>query len=430
MVADDRVISQVTTIRTLLTHLASCSTKKDKAAAVQAIAEDDAALATLHFLLDPYITTGIGKKSLVFKHPQLIMPPVNADVLWLLNFAAEHNTGKQDDINQVVIWLDRLNEVSPENYAFMREIVTKSFRAGVTAKTVNDVLGYEMIPVFSVMLAHKYSEHPEYVRGNFCITEKLDGIRCYARIENGEPHLFTRQGQLIEGLVAVERSLKRLFAGQTLDLDGELVVSNYQELPSKIAYKETVKIVRTKGLKGGITYRVFDLPSNLPYIERRAELDSLIPAGGDVVELVPILYAGEETAMIDYYLKKICAAGGEGVMINMSDAPYEYKRSSSLLKVKQMQDCDLMIIGFAEGDGALSGTLGALIVDYKGGALRVGSGFTLADREYFWSRQNALIGRVVSVQYFEETTDDSGKPSLRFPVFLELREEGKEVSYS
>lgn len=424
------VNDQVTKIRTLFERLASCSLKKDKEAAVLAISDDYDALETLKFLLNPYITTGIGKKSLVFKSPQLIMPPQNADVRWLLSFIASHNTGKQEDINRVVIWLDRLNEVSAENFAFMREIVTKSYRTGVTAKTVNSVLGIDLIPVFSVMLAHKYSEHPEYVRGNFCITEKLDGIRCYARIENGEPHLFTRQGQLIEGLVAVERSLKRLFAGQTLALDGELVVSNYQELPSKIAYKETVKIVRTKGLKSGITYRVFDLPSNLPYIERRAKLASLVPAGGDVVELVPILYSGEETAMIDYYLKKICASGGEGVMINMSDAPYEYKRSSSLLKVKQMQDCDLRIAGFLEGDGALSGTLGALIVDYKGGALRVGSGFTLADREYFWSHQKDLIDRVVSVQYFEETTDDTGKPSLRFPVFLELREEGKEVSYS
>lgn len=424
------VNDQVTKIRTLFEHLASCSLKRDKEAAVLAISDDYDALETLKFLLNPYITTGIGKKSLVFKCPQLIMPPVNADVRWLLSFIASHNTGKQEDVNQVVVWLDRINEVSPENFAFMREIVAKSFRTGVTAKTVNSILGIDLIPVFSVMLAHKYSEHPEYVRGNFCITEKLDGIRCYTRIENGVPHLFTRQGQPIEGLTAVERGLKRLFAGQTLDLDGELVVSNYQELPSKIAYKETVKIVRTKGLKAGITYRVFDLPSSLPYIERRAKLASLIPADAGAVELVPLLYAGEDPAMIDHYLKQICASGGEGVMINMSDAPYEYKRSSSLLKVKQMQDCDLRIAGFLEGDGALSGTLGALIVDYKGGALRVGSGFTLADREYFWSHQKDLIDRVVSVQYFEETTDDSGKPSLRFPVFLELREEGKEVSYS
>jgi DNA ligase-1 len=35
----------------------------------------------------------------------------------------------------------------------------------------------------------------------------------------------------------------------------------------------------------------------------------------------------------------------------------------------------------------------------------------------------------VCVQYFEETKNANGGVSLRFPVFKELREEGKEVSY-
>lgn len=42
----------------------------------------------------------------------------------------------------------------------------------------------------------------------------------------------------------------------------------------------------------------------------------------------------------------------------------------------------------------------------------------------------AYLGRVVSVQYFEETNDSAGNPSLRFPIFKELREPGKEVSYT
>jgi len=44
--------------------------------------------------------------------------------------------------------------------------------------------------------------------------------------------------------------------------------------------------------------------------------------------------------------------------------------------------------------------------------------------------RDELIGRVISVQYFEETHDVDGNLSLRFPVFKELRETGKEVSYS
>ena len=117
-------------------------------------------------------------------------------------------------------------------------------------------------------------------------------------------------------------------------------------------------------------------------------------------------------------------------MINISDALYEAKRTKNLLKVKAMQDCDLKIIGFEEGTGKNKGTLGAVIVDYKGFAVKVGSGFTDEDRKYFWENKDKLFGRVITVQYFEETTNKKDNSlSLRFPVFLELREEGKEVSY-
>ena len=69
-------------------------------------------------------------------------------------------------------------------------------------------------------------------------------------------------------------------------------------------------------------------------------------------------------------------------------------------------------------------------VDYKGFEVKVGSGFTNQDRDYFWANQKELLGRVITVQYFEETTNKKDNSlSLRFPVYLELREPGKEVSY-
>ena len=68
--------------------------------------------------------------------------------------------------------------------------------------------------------------------------------------------------------------------------------------------------------------------------------------------------------------------------------------------------------------------------DYKGFEVKVGSGFTDEDRKYFWNNQNELLGRVITVQYFEETTNKKDNSlSLRFPIYRELREEGKEVSY-
>ena len=118
-------------------------------------------------------------------------------------------------------------------------------------------------------------------------------------------------------------------------------------------------------------------------------------------------------------------------MINIASAPYECKRTANLLKVKEMYTMDLKIIGFDEGlvGSKFEGTLGAIVVDYKGHEVKVGSGYTDDERKFFWENKDDLIDRVIEVQYFEETEDTDGNLSLRFPVYVQLREVGKEVSY-
>jgi DNA ligase-1 len=111
----------------------------------------------------------------------------------------------------------------------------------------------------------------------------------------------------------------------------------------------------------------------------------------------------------------------EGVMININEAPYCFKRTDNLLKLKVMKSCDLKVIGFEEGEGKNTGVLGALIVDYKGFPLKVGSGYSDSYRSKFWDNKEKLIGLTIEVQYFEETKNKEGELSLRFPVFLRVR---------
>ena len=145
---------------------------------------------------------------------------------------------------------------------------------------------------------------------------------------------------------------------------------------------------------------------------------------------MPALYVGGNTDEILRHLEIQRSLGHEGVMINMLDAPYEFKRTRNLLKVKAMQDCDLKVVGVEGGAGRFQGTLGALIVDFKGNPVRVGSGMTDTFRRAVWDDPSQYIGRVITVQYFEVTRDKNGTESLRFPVFKDLREPGKEVSYN
>ena len=428
-------------------------------------AEDETGWIFLKTYLSPYNVFHMGKKSFAVTTKNDVKPFENAlDMIeYLINIQAASN----DDIAKVKKTLSLFED--KDIGLFAENYITKSLKIGITADTVNKTVGTKVIPTFNCMLANKFFDKPEYVVGkHIAITEKLDGIRALAFIE---PYLiqdnetdktfgcavkiYSRQGQQITGLIEVENALKEqfekiwsngLYTGSVV-VDGELLITNRDKVLSKDQYKLTTKIVRedSNENKTGITYNIFDcIPksefvngeSDLTYGARRLVLWTMFYGCNDkLLRIVPTIetyeFSSKQEAIetITDIVTKARQRGEEGVMINISDAKYVCKRTNDLLKVKVFQDCDLEIIDFQEGTGKYQGTLGALIVDYKGTQVGVGTGLTDDLRSEIWNNKDSYFGKIVTVQYFEETCDKNGNASIRFPVFKEIREDGKEVSY-
>ena len=419
-------------VKEIFEQIQSTSAKTGKEQILRENADNELLQKTLHFLLNPYITTGLSKKKINKQ-----VPPTRShfqDAVRMMNYLQENNTGTDAIIGDVQGFIRSQPEDMRE---FYKELFTKSLKLGCAASTVNKVFGKDFIPTFDVMLAEKFSDNVSKVEGKeFSVTMKLDGIRCIAIKDGNSVNLFSRQGQPIEGLTEIESELLK-HSSNLFVLDGELLISDTDGIPSKDQYKATTKIVRKDGKKTGITFRAFDLlmleefrnqKCNTSYKQRREVLELLFD-DTEYIKVLPVLYSGTDISKIYEILNEVRANGEEGIMLNINDAPYEFKRTKNLLKVKIMNDCDLEIIGFEDGQGRLAGTLGRLNVDYKGNILGVGSGFSDEQRKWFWENQNDLIGRVVTIKYFEETQNQNGGISLRFPVFSEFREEGKEISY-
>ncbi|MCY9542996.1 ATP-dependent DNA ligase, partial [Paenibacillus alvei] len=357
------------------------------------------------------------------------------DVFDLIRWLRWNKTGSDEVVKAVANFI---NEHDGEVRDFLKEVITKSYKCGITAGTINKVYNKGTIPDFAVLLAKAYKDHGHKLKGRFFITLKLDGIRCVAIKKDGVVQFYTRQGQPIDELIDIEEEIAKKFPDNFV-LDGELLLENPKGLPSDELFRATQKVVRKDGIKQNLEFNVFDgLPleeflegkSKLKYEARRNEIEDIFTyARPQFIRQLPVLYVGEDKEQISIILQDVVAKGHEGLMINTANGFYVTKRSDVLLKVKEMHSVDLKVVGYEEGSGKYTGTLGALIVDYKGYEVKVGSGFTDADRNIIWNKMlDSIVGQIVEVQYFEESTNQDGGISLRFPVYLRIRDDKDEVS--
>jgi DNA ligase-1 len=420
----------------ILKQLEMTSSRIDKERILMDNKDNELLKKTFEYALNPYKIYGIGSKT--FKAKKInVETDYFKDIFDLLDYLLVNCNGSDKCKAQVNSFL---SNYALEEIEWYKRIILKDLRIGVTEKTVNKIWK-GLVPVFDVMLAKKYWDYENKIKGAFIITKKLDGIRCVILKENGVVKLVSRQGQLFEDfdeIVAEAEKLPDNFA-----YDGELLLRNDKGLASKDLYRETMKEVSKDGKKTNVQFNMFDM---LPISEfksgislkdsysRKCDLHLLLTYGVPDLEFiieVQTLYYGTNKEMIIILLNEAIENGDEGVMVNVADRMYECKRTDAILKVKKMQDCDLKIIGFEEGEGKFNGTLGRMNVEYKNNIVGVGSGFSDEMRNEIWNNQEKYLGKIAKIQYFEESKNDKTQlPSLRFPVFLEIRTDKTEPSYN
>lgn len=414
------------------------ASRKHKQDVLTKYKDDEVIKRYLKIAYDPYVVFGISTKKL-----SKMARPIDwfhaATVFELFDYLTEHNTGTLEDIAACQEMLFCAAELDGTLECLLSDLICKDLSIGCDAKTINSVMP-GLIPTFNVQLAEKYFDRPERVEGKeFALTTKIDGGRIIALKENGQVSFYTRAGQRYEGLVDLEQEMSAKMP-DNLCLDGEITLLNDRGIPSKEAYKQAMKITRKDGEKHGVKMKFFDAMSaedfrnqkcDLTWEQRRAIATNLaLNNKFTFFELLPLLYKGSDTSVIAEFLDQAIADDQEGIMINICDALYEFKRTTNLLKVKKMQTMDLQIVGFEEGSGKYSGTLGAILVRYKNGnTVKVGSGFTDWLRSEIWNNQNKYWDRICEIQYFEETTNQDGGESLRFPIFKDFRYDKLEADF-
>jgi DNA ligase-1 len=130
---------------------------------------------------------------------------------------------------------------------------------------------------------------------------------------------------------------------------------------------------------------------------------------------------------LEFYIKKADVYGWEGLILR-KNTTYKGKRSKDLLKVKTFYDAEYKVIDVEMGpfryvkDGAEceEEMMSAVYIEHKGYSVKVGSGFTIEQRQHFHKNPQDIVGKEITVQYFEQTKNQEGGISLRFPTFKYL----------
>lgn len=424
----------------VVNQLQATTGRKEKESILTQYKNDSGVKTIFRYVYDPYIILGLSKKSLLKEVP-VEAQEVPTDIIELLKYLREHNTGRHVDIAYVQAFIN----CNLEHKDLILDIISKDLRTGVQPTTLNKVFGDGFIRSFGVQLAQRYFESPEKFLPEgtpFILSQKLDGVRCVIiKDYNGNVEFFTRQGQPIEDLVELAEEAKCLSSGYVYD--GELLLDKDVK-ESKDLYRETVKVVNSDREKRGVIFNCFDSIEynsftsgcdDRPTYLRKEFVHKLLQSPNfHHIKEVPNLYVGMNQAEITTWLDKITSEGGEGVMINIANAPYECKRSRYLLKVKKFNCADVKVLSLEEGTGANKGRLGAVQVEFLGPdnkpyTCRVGSGFEQSEREYFWKNPDQLQGKIIEIKYFEiSNNQENDNYSLRFPTFKSVRFDKDEIS--
>ena len=350
-------------------------------------------------------------------------PLTTENLRWQVFFAACDKCASREITGNAAIEEieSAFNLVTEDEEKWMRKILKKHIAIGLSTTTINkDFQG--LIPTFDVSLAQKFDEKRVSKWDSMIVERKLDGIRCFSIVRDGAVVMYARSGKPITNFIdTIGPSLISMGDGC---YDGELMGDDFVALMRQAYRKGDVET-------DGTFLALFDFCSleewdskdaTTSYVDRLVTLYDRISTLEDEDNSISYvdketLSVSEDSDLVKVLHDKFVSEGFEGAMIKNPLAPYQFKRSYDIMKLKAFFDVDLPVDDLLEGRGKHVGTLGAFVVYHQGVKVQVGSGLSDEIRSEIWDNKEKYIGRTIEIRYQEITPDRS----LRFPTFVCFR---------
>ena len=273
------------------------------------------------------------------------------------------------------------------------------------------------------MLAYPVSAKPiDYSKPVF-IQPKLDGVRCLIQCDNGQITAYSRTGKVWKNIDHILFNLKPFFHwNPNVVLDGELYNHDFKD-----DFESIISMVRkTKPTdedrsisEKHVQFHCYDIVNRkMKFSTRDKWLKGNLESNHCIKKLVTLHVYDELSAKTAHQIN--LDAGYEGSIVRL-DTLYECKRSHSLRKFKDFSDAEANIVGYEEGKGKRTGTLGKFLMQDDDGnqfGCPPGKGHNYKDLALMLTNIHKYMGQRATFTYFERTKAGS----YRHPLFKCIRD--------
>ncbi|MCM1260638.1 MAG: hypothetical protein NC222_06775 [Staphylococcus sp.] len=347
--------------------------------------------------------------------------------LWdLLDDLSSRKYTGYEAIYRCIAFIKNCNE---EYKQLILDIIDKDLKVGISETTINKIIS-NFIKTFDVCLANKYDPKKHRLDDSYVIQQKLDGSRGILIYKNeNDIKFYSRQGKEFTTLQKIIDEVKGKLPNDTV-LDGEICIVDEK---GNEDFQSIMKVIKRKDYTiENPMYKVFDMLtleefenkfSIRNYLNRASKLADWFYNNPNLETLSKVEFEVYSENALKEWEKNVSDNNWEGLMFR-KNVGYEGKRTNHLLKYKKWNDAEYEVIGIEEGDAqeVIDGVVhkikcvGSLIIEHKGNEVGVGTGLSLEQRKKWFEHPEDIIGKICTIKFFEETIDQNGKPSLRFPV--------------
>ena len=318
-------------------------------------------------------------------------------------------------------------------------IINRNLELRASDSVINKVIP-DLIPTFNVALANKFDPKRADWNDVWLASRKLDGVRCLTIVDiQGNVKCYSRQGNEFETLDVVREAVKQMGLRGVV-FDGEICLMDKngdEDFPGIMK-----QIKRKNHTIDNPRYVMFDYLTLSEFDSKTSEM-ALTGRLGRFAKIAEHIESSIYLSVLqqvvvtndDHFAKLSTEAeelGHEGLMVR-KNVGYEGKRTQNLLKVKKFFDAEYQVVDLdfedhrviREGKEVVMPMLAQVWIEHKGYKVAVGSGWNQEQRIRYQKNPSELIGKTITVQYFEETKNQQGGISLRFPTVKHVFENGR-----